>query len=78
MLLAINGKEVAGAFCLKEKTNQKEFRMEKVIKKKDGNSLSNGRVMIIHSIAGLKTKIYYRDESIFSWLVRAFPKECEI
>ena len=50
MLLAINGKEVAGAFCLKEKTNQKEFRMEKVIKKKDGNSLSNGRVMIIHSI----------------------------
>ena len=48
MLLAINGKEVAGAFCLTEKTNQKEFRMEKVIKKKDGNSLSNGRVMIIH------------------------------
>ena len=47
-------------------------------KEKDGNSLSNGRVMIIHSIAGLKTKIYYRDESIFSWLVRTFPKECEI
>lgn len=57
MLLAIHGKEVAGAFCEKEKTNQKEFRIEKVIKKKDENSLSNGRVMIIYSIAGLKTKI---------------------
>lgn len=48
MLLAINGKEVAGAFCLKEKTNQKEFRSEKVIKKKDENSLSNGRLNWIY------------------------------
>ena len=70
MLLAINGKEVIGAFCEKEKTNQKEFRIEKGIKKKDKNSLSNDRVMIIHSIAGLKT--------IFSWVVRTFSKECEI
>ena len=34
------------------KKNQNEFRIEKVIKGK-GNKMSNGKVMIIHSIVGL-------------------------
>ena len=36
----LNGKDIVGSFCEKElqKTNQKEFRIEKVIKRK-GNKL---------------------------------------
>ena len=36
----LNGEEIVGSFCEKElqKTNQKEFRIEKVIKRK-GNKL---------------------------------------
>ena len=35
-----------------QKTNQKEFRIEKVIKKKEISYMSNGKDMIIHLIAG--------------------------
>ena len=38
-----------------QKTNQQEFRIEKVIKKKK-SYMSNGKVMIVHSIAGLIKK----------------------
>ena len=55
----LSGEEIIGTFYKKElqKTNQKEFRLEKVIKRKGGKLMSNGKVMIIPLIAGLIKKI---------------------
>ena len=54
----LNGDEIIGTFYEKElqKTNQQEFRIEKVIKRKVINYMSNGKVMIVHLIAGLIKK----------------------
>ena len=40
-----------------QKTNQKELRIEKVLRKKMINYMLNAKVMIIHLIAGLIKKI---------------------
>ena len=55
----LNGEEIIGTFYEKElqKTNQKEFRIEKVIRKKVINCMSNGKVIITHLITGLIKKI---------------------
>ena len=56
----VNGEEIIGTFYEKElqNTNQQEFRIEKVIKRKKViNYLPNGKVMIICLIAGLMKKI---------------------
>ena len=52
-----NGEEIIGLFYDRElqKTNQQGLRIEKVIKK-EINSMSNGKDMIIHLIAGLIKK----------------------
>ena len=54
----LNGKEIIGTFYENElqRTNQQEFRIEKVIKKKNTNCTSNGKDMIIPLIAGLIKK----------------------
>ena len=54
----LNGDEIIGTFYEKEvqKTNQLEFRIEKVIKKNMINHMSNGKVMIVHLIARLIKK----------------------
>ena len=64
----LNGEEIIGTFYEKElqKTNQKEFRIEKVIKKKEISYISNGKAMIIHSIAGSTKMMLYKNESILS------------
>ena len=51
----LNDEEIIGTFYEKElqKTNQQEFRIEKVIKEKVINYMSNGKVMIVHLIVGL-------------------------
>ena len=51
----LNGDEMVGTFYEKElqKTNQQEFRIEKVIKRKGDKLYLNGKVMIVHLIAGL-------------------------
>ena len=57
----VNGEEIIGTFYEKElqNTNQQEFRIEKVIKRKKViNYLPNGKVMIICLIAGLMKKIW--------------------
>ena len=56
----LNGEEIIGAFYEKElqKTNLKEFRKEKVIKRRVINYMSNGKVIIIHLTAGLIKKIW--------------------
>ena len=50
----LNGGEIIGTFYEKElqRTNQEEFRIEKVIKKKETSYMSNGKDMIIHSVVG--------------------------
>ena len=55
----LNDKEIIGTFYEKELqgTNQQKFRIEKVIKKNSINYMSNGKVIIIHLIAGLIKKI---------------------
>ena len=56
----LNGDEIIGTLYEKElqKTNQQEFRIEKVIKKKKGdNYMSYGKVMIVHLIVALIKKI---------------------
>ena len=52
----LNSEENIGTFFEKElqKTNQREFRTEKVI-----NNMSNGKVMIVHLIARLIKTISY-------------------
>ena len=52
----LNGEEIIETFYEKElqKTNQQEFRIEKVMVI---NYMLNGRIMIIHLIAGLIKKI---------------------
>ena len=51
----LNGKEIIGTFYEKElkKTNQQEFRIEKVIMKKVINYIPNEKVMIVYLIARL-------------------------
>ena len=48
-----------------QKTNQTEFRIEKVIKRKGGKSISNGTVVIIHLIVRLMKKISLYKMSYF-------------
>ena len=64
----LNGKEIIGRFYEKElqKTNQKEFRIEKVIKKKETSYMSNGKDMIIHLIVGLIKRMLNKNDPIFS------------
>ena len=54
----LNGEEIIGTFYEKElkKIDQQEVRIEKVIKKKVINYVSNRKDMIIHLIAGLRKK----------------------
>ena len=51
----LNGEEIIGTFYEKElqKTNQEEFRIEKVTRQKGDKFMLNGKVMIIHLIVGL-------------------------
>ena len=59
------GEEIVVMFYEKElqKPNQKEFRIEKVIKRKVINYMSNRKFMIIHLIVGLIKKIcLYKNE----------------
>ena len=50
----LNGEKIIGSFYEKEsqKTNQKEFRMEKVLKRKGDQLHVKGKGMIIHLIVG--------------------------
>ena len=58
MISDLNGEKIAWSFYEKEleKTSQKTFRIEKVIKRKMINCTSNGKDMIIRLIVGLIKK----------------------
>ena len=55
----LNGEEVVGSFYEKElqKTNQKEFRIEKMLKAKGKKYMSNGKDITTHLMAGLTKRI---------------------
>ena len=59
VIIELNGEEMIGTFYEKElqKTNQQGFRIEKVIKEKVINYMSNGKVVIINLIAVLIKRI---------------------
>ena len=61
----LNGEEIIGTIFKNElqKTNQKEFRIEKVIKRKSVKLY--GRIMIIHLIVGLIKKTLYKMSQYF-------------
>ena len=65
----LNGEEIIGSFYENElqKTNQKQFRIEKVLKRK-GNKLYV-KCQIIVLIVGLIKNISYKNESILSWTI---------
>ena len=50
-----------------QKTNQKEFRLEKVLKKRVISCMLNGKGMIILLIVGLIKNTLYKNESLFSY-----------
>ena len=54
----LNGEKIVGTFYEKElqKTNQEEFRIEKVIKEKVISFMLNWKVVIIYLIVGLIKK----------------------
>ena len=60
----LNGEQIIGSFYEKElqKTNQKEFRIEKYLKEKVINCMLNGKGIIIHLIVGLIKKTQYKNE----------------
>ena len=64
----LNGQDIVGTFYEKElqKTNQEDFRIEKVTKQKETSYMSNGKDGIIHLIVGLIKKTLYKSESILS------------
>ena len=70
----LNGEDIADTFYVKElrKTNQKEFRIERWLKEKETNYMSNGKIMIIHLIAGLIKTILYKNELILFQTIWTF------
>ena len=69
----LNGEPIDGTFYEQElqKANQKEFRIENVIKRKVINCTSNGKDRIIHLIVGFIKKTlneisFCKNESILS------------
>ena len=59
----LNGEEIIGTFFEKElqKTNQQEFRIEKVIRKKGNKSYVKWKGYIVHLIAGVIKKTLYKN-----------------
>ena len=62
----LNGEEIIGSFYENElqKTNQKQFRIEKVLKRKADKLYVKCQIIVL--IVGLIKKISYKNESILS------------
>ena len=60
----MNSEDITGSFYEKElqSTNQQKCRIEKIIKRKGVNYMSNGKDTMIHSIVGLIKKTSYKNE----------------
>ena len=68
MISNLNGEKITGSFYEKElqKTSQKKFRIEKVLKRKGDQSSVKWKDMIIHSIVGLIKNTSYKNKLILS------------
>ena len=83
VIINLNGEEIIGAFYEKEfqKTNQKEFRIEKIIKRR-GNKVYfgvyNGKDMIILLIVGLIKKTLYKISQYFPKPYKSFEGNINI
>ena len=66
----LKGEEIVGTLYKKElqKTNQKDFRVEEVIKKEGYKLYFNGKATIVFLIAGLIKKILLYKNELFSTL----------
>ena len=64
----LNGEEIAGIFYKKElqRTNQKEFRIEKVIKRKENKLHVKWKGYDNCLIVGMIKKTLYKNESVLS------------
>ena len=76
----LNGEEVIGTFYEKElqKTNQKEFRIEKIIKKKENKLYVKWKVIIIYLIVGLIKKILYKMSQYFPKPYKPFEGDINV
>ena len=76
----LNGEEVIGTFYEKElqKTNQKEFRIEKIIKKKENKVYVKWKVIIIYLIVGLIKKILYKMSQYFPKPYKPFEGDINV
>ena len=76
----LNGEEVIGTFYEKElqKTNQKEFRIEKIIKKKENKLYVKWKVIIIYLIVGLIKKILYKMSQYFPKPYKLFEGDINV
>ena len=62
----LNGEEIVGTFCKKNKTNQEHFRIEKVsLWEKQISCVPNWKAMIIHLMAGLMKETFYKMSQYF-------------
>ena len=70
----LNGESIAGAFYEKElqKTNQKELRIEKVLKEKVIKCMSSGKDTIVVLIVGLIKKTFIKMSQYFPKKFRSF------
>ena len=73
----LNGEDIIGTFYEKElqEANQKEFKIEKVIKDMEISYVLNGKVMIIHLVDALIKMILYMMSQYFHKLSRTFGRD---
>ena len=76
----LNDDQVIGTFYDKElqKTNQKEFRIEKTIKRKGDSYISIGKALLIHLIAGLIENTLYKMSQYFPKPYEAFGEHINL
>ena len=76
----LNGEEIVGTFCEKElrKTNQEEFRIEKIIKEIEIGYMSNGKAKIILLIAGFIKKTLRKIGQYFPKPYNCFGKNVKV
>ena len=76
-IMDLNGEDIIGTFYEKElqEANQKEFKIEKVIKDMEISYVLNGKVMIIHLVDALIKMILYMMSQYFHKLSRTFGRD---
>ena len=61
-----------------QRTNQEEFRIEKVIREKEKSFMSKGKAMIIHLTAGLMKKTLHKVSQYFPKPYEPFGRDINV